>query len=166
VPDEGVKWTPDEQFRKFREFEASHPLLAGKKIVDSVADPSIWDSSRGESVADTAAKHGIYFTPGDNARVNGWMQLRYRMQFDSNGYPRLYVFNTCKSVRRVVPLMLFSETHPEDLDTKLEDHILDSLRYRAMSNQVRPIIKKDPEIIMSDPLNQFTNNKNVLVRGY
>lgn len=166
VPDEGVKWTPDEQFRRFREFEEAHPLLAGKTIVDSVADPSIWDRSRGESVADTAIKHGIYFSPGDNARINGWMQLRYRLQFDDNGYPRLYFFNTCKAARRVIPLMLFSETHPEDLDTKMEDHILDSLRYRAMANQVLPIVKKEPEIIMSDPLNQFSKNKNVLVRGF
>lgn len=166
VPDEGVKWTPDEQFRRFREFEEAHPLLAGKKILDSVADPSIWDKSRGESVADTAIKHGIYFTPGDNARINGWMQVRYRLQFDDNGYPRIYFFNTCKAARRVIPLMLFSETHPEDLDTKLEDHILDSLRYRCMANQVLPIVKKEPEIIMSDPLNQFNKNKNVLVRGF
>jgi hypothetical protein len=62
--------------------------------------------------------------------------------------------------------MLFSETHPEDLDTKMEDHILDSLRYRCMANQVLPIVKKEPEIIMSDPLDQFRNSKNVLVRGY
>lgn len=166
VPDEGVKWTPDQQFRYFREFEDSHPQLRGRRIVDSIADPSIWDKSRGESVAETAMKYGIYFSPGDNARINGWMQVRYRMQFDSNGYPRLYFFNTCKAARRVIPLMLFSETHPEDLDTKLEDHICDSLRYMCMSRPIAPVIPTEKEIVFSDPLNQFTNNNRVLVRGY
>ena len=75
TPDEGVKWSPDEQFRKISEFEQQHPWLKGRKIVDSVADPAIWDSSRGESIADTAARYGIYFTPGDNQRIPGWMQV-------------------------------------------------------------------------------------------
>ena len=159
VPDEGVKWTPDEQFRRFREFEDAHPLLRGRRFVDSVADPSIWDTSRGESVAETAQRHGIYFTPGDNARINGWMQVRYRLQFDSNGYPRLYVFDTCKAARRTMPLLLFSETHPEDCDTKMEDHLQDSLRYLCMSRPIAPIITDVKKVILSDPLNQFNRRK-------
>ncbi len=159
VPDEGVKWTPDEQFRRFREFEDAHPLLHGRRFVDSVADPSIWDTSRGESVAETAQRHGIYFTPGDNARINGWMQVRYRLQFDSNGYPRLYVFDTCKAARRTMPLLLFSETHPEDCDTKMEDHLQDSLRYLCMSRPIAPIITDVKKVILSDPLDQFNRRK-------
>ena len=159
VPDEGVKWTPDEQFRRFREFEDAHPLLRGRRFVDSVADPSIWDTSRGESVAETAQRHGIYFTPGDNARINGWMQVRYRLQLDSNGYPRLYVFDTCKAARRTMPLLLFSETHPEDCDTKMEDHLQDSLRYLCMSRPIAPIITDVKKVILSDPLDQFNRRK-------
>ena len=53
---EGVKWTPDDQFRKVREIENTHPWLKGRKITDSIADPAIWDSSRGESIAQTAAR--------------------------------------------------------------------------------------------------------------
>lgn len=64
TPNEGVKWSPDEQFRRIREVEDTHPWLKGRKIVDSVADPAIWDASRGESIAETAARYGIYFTPG------------------------------------------------------------------------------------------------------
>jgi hypothetical protein len=124
TPDEGVKWTPDEQFRRIAELERSHPWLKGRKIVDSVADPAIWDSSRGESIAETASRYGVYFSPGDNERIAGWMQVHYRLQFDENGYPRMYFFKNCAAARRTVPLMMYSETHPEDLDTKLEDHCL------------------------------------------
>lgn len=166
TPDEGNKWTPDEQFKYIADLERQHPMLAGRKIVDSVADPAIWDGSRGESVAETAMRYGIYFTPGDNERIAGWMQFHYRLQFDRNGYPRMYFFNTCETSRRTIPLMMYSETHPEDINTKLEDHCPDEIRYMCMSRPIKPIIAEEKQIVMSDPLNQFSKNKNVLVRGF
>ena len=159
TPDEGVKWSPDEQFRRISEFEREHPWLKGRKIVDSVADPAIWDQSRGESIAETAARYGIYFTPGDNNRIPGWMQVHYRLQFDGNGYARMYVFNNCKAFIRTMPLMMYSETHPEDLNTKLEDHCPDEVRYMCMSRPVEPIVHTDPKPIISDPLNMFTEKQ-------
>lgn len=164
TPDEGVKWSPDEQFRKIRELEQEHPWLNGRKIVDSVADPAIWDCSRGESVAETAARYGIYFSPGDNNRIPGWMQVHYRLQFDQNGYSRMYVFNNCKAFIRTMPLMMYSETKPEDLDTKLEDHCADEVRYMCMSRPVKPIIPVERKSIVSDPLNQFSEQQ--LKRGW
>ncbi|MBR5594021.1 MAG: phage terminase large subunit [Bacteroidaceae bacterium] len=159
TPDEGVKWSPDEQFRRICEFEREHPWLKNRKIVDSVADPAIWDSSRGESIAETAMKYGIYFSPGDNERIPGWMQVHYRFQFDDNGYPRMYFFNNCKAAIRTIPLMMYSETKPEDLDTKLEDHCPDEIRYMCMSRPIQPIVHKAPRTIISDPLNQFTDTQ-------
>ena len=164
TPDEGVKWSPDEQFRRISEFEREHPWLKNRKIVDSVADPAIWDSSRGESIANTAEKYGIYFSPGDNERIAGWMQVHYRLQFDDNGYPRMYVFNNCKAFIRTMPLMMYSETKPEDLDTKLEDHCPDEVRYMCMSRPVTPIVPVERVDIISDPLNQFSAKQRR--RGY
>lgn len=166
TPDEGNKWTPDEQFKYIADLERQHPLLKGRKMIDSIADPAIWDRSRGESVAETAMRYGIYFTPGDNERVAGWMQFNYRLQFDKNGYPRMYFFNTCETSRRTIPLMMYSETHPEDIDTKLEDHCPDEIRYAVMSRPIKPIIAEEKQIIFSDPLDQYKNSKNILVRGY
>lgn len=155
TPNEGVKWTPDEQFRKVREIENTHPWLKGRKITDSIADPAIWDSSRGESIAQTAARYGIYFTPGDNARIPGWMQVHYRLQMDKWGRSRMYVFSNCKAFIRTIPLMMYSTTHPEDLDTSLEDHVADEVRYMCMSRPVKPIAKVETKTIFSDPLDQF-----------
>lgn len=159
TPDEGVKWSPDEQFKRIREFENEHPWLKGRKIVDSVADPAIWDSSRGESIAETAARYGIYFTPGDNQRIPGWMQVHYRLQFDENGYARMYVFKNCQAFIRTIPLMMYSDTKPEDLDTKLEDHCPDEVRYMCMSRPVSPIISVENTPVISDPLNQFAEKQ-------
>ena len=159
TPDEGVKWSPDEQFKRISDFERQHPWLKDRKIVDSVADPAIWDSSRGISIAETAEKYGIYFSPGDNQRIPGWMQVHYRLQFDQNGYARMYVFNNCKAFIRTMPLMMYSETQPEDLDTKLEDHCPDEVRYMCMSRPISPIIPVETKTIISDPLNQFTDKQ-------
>lgn len=155
---EGVRWTPDQQFRKIRETETTHPWLKGKNIT-GVADPAIWDSSRGESIAETAARYGVYFTPGDNNRIPGWMQCHYRLQFDENGYSRMYVFSNCKAFVRTVPLMLYSSTQTEDLDTKLEDHVCDEWRYMCMSRPVKPIVPVKQKDILSDPLDQFKNKR-------
>ena len=155
TPDEGVKWTPDEQFRYFAEIERQHPLLKGRKIVDSVADPAIWDCSRGESIAETAGRYGIWFTPGDNERVAGWMQVHYRLAFDKNGYPGMYFFDTCQAAIRTLPLMTYSQTKPEDLDTKLEDHCPDEIRYMCMSRPIKPSGETGKgQGIFFDPLEQ------------
>ena len=152
-PNVGLRWTPDEQFRRISEMEREHPWLRGKHI-EGVADPAIWDASRGESVADTAARYGVWFSPGDNKRVPGWMQVHYRLQFDENGYARMYVFDTCRDFIRTMPLMVYDRHRAEDLDTELEDHIADETRYMCMSRPVGPVRKeeKKPELRWPDPL--------------
>ena len=160
TPNEGVKWTPDEQFRQIAQMEREHPWLKGRRIT-GVADPSIWDPSRGPSTAEVAAQHGILFTPGDNARIDGWMQCHYRLQFDEDGYPRMYVFSNCAGFRRTVPGLMYSETKPEDLDTDGEDHIADEWRYMCMSRPIKPVLPKIPPVLYtSDPLNTLTDSIN------
>ena len=155
VPNEGMKWTPDQQFSEIARVEREHPWLMGKNIL-GVADPAIWDASRGESVAHTAARYGIYFTPGDHERIAGWMQCHYRLQFDEHGYPRMYVFEGCKGFLRTIPLMMYDAHKVEDLDTSLEDHIADEWRYMCMARPVKPMKPVEQKVILNDPLNQFT----------
>ena len=71
----------------------------------------------------------------------------------------MYVFNNCKAFIRTIPLMMFSETHPEDLDTKLEDHCPDEVRYMCMSRPVSPIMHVDQKPIVYDPLNQLSDKQ-------
>lgn len=139
-----------------QKIEREHPLLAGKQI-SGVADPAIWDASRGESVAETALKHGITFTPGDNKRIPGWMQMHYRLQFDENGKARMYIFNTCRAAIRTIPLMMYSTTNAEDLDTDLEDHVCDDIRYFLMTRPISAMVKSAGRQIRDDPLNQLVD---------
>lgn len=154
TPNDGLKWTPDRQFEEIARIEREHPWLKGREIT-GVADPAIWDASRGESIADVAVKYGVYFTPGDHQRIPGWMQCHYRLQFDENGYARCYVFDNCKGFIRTVPLMMYDEHKPEDLDSDLEDHICDEWRYMCMSRPVEPIRPVERRTVLSDPLDQF-----------
>ena len=130
-PNEGVKWTPDRIFSEIHRIETEHPYLKGR-VIHGVADPSIWDQSRGEAIVEMAARHGVYFSPGDNKRIPGWMQVHYRLRFDENGYPLMYVFENCNAFRRTMPLLQFSRTNPEDLDSDGEDHVADETRYMCM----------------------------------
>lgn len=150
-PDEGVRWTPDKQFAEMRRIEDTHPWLKGRDI-QGVADPAIWDSSRGESIYETALKHRIYFTKGDNRRIPGWMQMHYRLSFDEEGYPMMYVFNTCRAFLRTVPALLFSECEVEDLDTRQEDHVADECRYFCMSRPIPPRRSEGDRKPQDDPL--------------
>lgn len=154
TPNEGVKWTPDKQFEEIHKTEMQHPWLKGKNIL-GVADPAIWDASRGESVADTAARYGVFFTPGDNERIAGWMQCHYRLQFDEDGYPRMYVFNTCRAFIRTIPTLIYDEHRAEDLDTKMEDHVADEWRYFCMSRPIKPIRAVKEQRILFDPLDMM-----------
>ena len=94
-----------------------------------VADPAIFDKSRGDSVADQMApgymgrRQGVLFSKGDHARIPGLMQVHERLRFDENGRPKLQIFNTCKEFIRTVPTLPYSMKKPEDIDSDAEDHI-------------------------------------------
>ncbi len=137
TPNEGVKWTPQQVFAEIARVEREHPYLKGRHI-EGVADPAIWDASTGESIAETAQSCGVFFSPGDHRRIPGWMQCHYRLAFDQNGIPMMYVFRTCEAFIRTVPLMVFDKNHVEDLDSTLEDHVCDEWRYLCMARPIKP----------------------------
>lgn len=151
TPDEGVRWSPDRQFAEIRRVEDTHPWLKGRDI-RGVADPAIWDASRGESIYETALKYRLYFQRGDNRRIPGWMQMHYRMSFDDQGYPMLYVFRNCRAFLRTVPALVYSDVSPEDVDTTQEDHAADEARYFCMSRPIPPRRRETAARVADDPL--------------
>ena len=70
------------------------------------------------------------------------MQCHYRLQFDENGLPMMYVFDSCKAFIRTIPLLIYDEHRPEDLDTALEDHVADEWRYLCMDRPIAPGTKQ------------------------
>lgn len=151
-PDEGIKWPPEKVFAEIARIESEHPYLKGKHIT-GVADPALWKAETGESFAEKAAKAGVYFNKGDNSRITGWMQCHYRLMFDADGYPKMYVFNTCRDFIRTIPLLCYDEHKVEDLDTSMEDHAADEWRYFLMTRPIVPEVPEKETRLLMDPLN-------------
>ncbi|MBP1555589.1 MAG: phage terminase large subunit, partial [Oscillospiraceae bacterium] len=131
--DTGIKLTPVQISDGILERE--EPEIRDNLRVLRTADPSIFDKSRGFSVADQMAPgyqgrtKGVLFDKGDNTRIAGKMEVHERMRFDEEGRPGMYIFNTCKDWIRTVPNLPYDEKKREDVDTDAEDHDYDAMRY-------------------------------------
>lgn len=136
-PNEGVKWTAERVFSEIHKFETEHPWLSGRQII-GVADPAIWAADGGESIERVASRNQVFFQKGDHQRIPGWMQCHYRLQFDENGKPMMYVFENCAAFRRTVPLLQYDRHRVEDLDSSGEDHVADEWRYICMARPIAP----------------------------
>ena len=114
--------------------------------IDRVADPAIFDRSRGDSVAQLMepqdGQGGVYFRPGENNRMAGKMELHERLRFDGEGKPKLYVFSTCRDFIRTLPALPYSLRAVEDVDSDAEDHIYDETRYFCMARPMKAKEKK------------------------
>ncbi len=135
-PDTGLKLTVEQVAAGINERTPE-----GEKISYSVADPAIFAEDGGPSFANrfAASPYNVYFSRADNKRVprhgavGGWDQMRSRL-IGEDGRPMLYFFATCYDSVRTTPALQHSQTNPEDLDTKMEDHAADECRYACMSN--------------------------------
>lgn len=148
-PDTGLMLTArqitDGILEREKEFETAENIH-----VNRFADPSIFDKSRGESIAEqmapTSQRPGVTLLAGDNARIAGKMQLHERLRFDEEGRPMIYIFNTCDQFIRTVPTLPYNmgkKGKTEDVDTDAEDHAYDDTRYFLMA---RPMpLRRTPD---------------------
>lgn len=156
----GLQLTVQEIAEGIKERERANPFLNGKKI-HGIADPAIWGKTTGESIAEMFEKSDIYFDKGDHTRLAGLMQFHYRLAFDKNGYAKFYVFKECKHFIRTIPILIYDDKNVEDIDTDLEDHIYDAVRYVFMEHpinrreNIKRYTEKDP-LPPDDPLNILT----------
>lgn len=140
-PNKGVSQDPVQIAAAIREVEMTEPLLKGRDIL-GIADPSIFDKSRGNSIANMMSDHPHYVTwsPADNTRLAGLAQCHYRLRFREDGDPMFQVFDTCRGFIRTVPSLVYDEHRVEDVDTSMEDHIYDEWRYVMMESPISPAL--------------------------
>jgi len=106
------------------------------------------------SEADIFAENGLYCIQANNARVNGWNNMKEYMYFDMNTdrrtHPKLRIFASCKDSIRTLPGLIHSDTKPEDMlkpgpenhkPDHITDHCADDIRYFLM----HAITSKPPE---------------------
>ena len=149
----GVELTPREIAEGIVDRE--HDEQANNLSIDRIADPAIFDRSRGDSVADQmrpdAGRKGVIFRRGDNTRLAGKMQVHERMRFREDGKPMMYIFSNCHDWLRTVPTLPYSQTKLEDVDTAAEDHAYDDTRYFLMSRPLTPKRAVPPKPRVFDP---------------
>jgi hypothetical protein len=115
----------------------------GQTIEYGVADPSIYISNGGPSIAELMVVEGCAWFKGDNARQPGWEQLRMRLNQDN---PLIFFHESCEATIRTLPYLQHNERNNEDLDTDAEDHAADETRYMCMSRAMVVDKKKPPSI--------------------
>lgn len=99
------------------------------------ADTSIWEVRDGTSIGAQLNRFGCHWTKaykGSGSRIAGWAIIRQMLGAAKRGElesPHLYFFEQAEHHIRTLPIMQRDKKKPEDIDTDLEDHIMDSLRY-------------------------------------
>ena len=102
-------------------------------------------------------RQGVVFNKGDHARMAGKMQVHERLRFDETGKPMMYIFSNCKAFIRPIPLLMYDEHKPEDINTKQEDHVADECRYMCMANPMKPQRPVEKKVQVFDPLSSDEN---------
>lgn len=141
TPNVGCRHTNEEICRRVIEIEAGligRLMQPGHTVYDGPADASIFDVINGDSYADEMARNGVIWIPsykGKGSRVQGWERLRSMLlaaKRNDREKPGFYVFNTCRSWIRTVPVLPRDDKNPDDVDTEAEDHTGDMTRYRLL----------------------------------
>ena len=150
APNVGLRLSAEEVAKGIREHE-----LGDEPTTYGVADPAIFASDGGPSIAERMSNAGVRLRPADNKRVGklgvaqGWDHVRHRLVGDE-GAPMIYVFSTCSALIRTLPTMQHDPRRPEDMDTTGEDHACDALRYGVTSRPWLPAPRElDPVVSMN-----------------
>ena len=151
-PNTGVMWSPSEIANGMADLLADE-FREGLRVT-GIADPAIWDQSRGISVEEQIRKvySGVIFRKGDNTRLDGKMQLHERFKYDADGRPSIYIFNTCRDFIRTIPALTYDDHKVEDIDTAGEDHIYDETRYFLMARPIAPRRNVEKPVRRYNPL--------------
>lgn len=117
-----------------------------KGKVTHILSPDCWSKKpdyqgggQGKSTAEVFAECGIgNLQKGDPSRILKVRQFHERLRIPvgengTEGMPMMVVYNTCQDFIRTIPALTQDINKPEDVDTKLEDHIYDEAALLCMS---------------------------------
>lgn len=162
-PNVGTKETVEEVAAKIKALQ-----VPGESISYRVIDPATFASQSGPSIAETFIREKLWFEPADNKRVanagspGGHQQMRSRLKGNADGHAMIFFFENCLHTIRTIPVLQHDARNPEDIDTDMEDHAYDSVRYGAMS---RPWIADRP-VERPKQINTALPTFDQLVAGY
>ena len=152
-----IEVTPDNKVFCYRELygKEKHPMewaelihkMTTEEVTMSLGDPSMWtrnpmswNNPSTQMYSDRSIANALIgdvsrplvpnLQPANNDRVNGWRNIAQLMHYSNDVNPNFYIISgTCPNLTRTIPDMICDAKRPEDIDTTLEDHIMDALRY-------------------------------------
>lgn len=136
-PNEGLKQSDSATAQGVLKREQEMRIEASVK--PGPADNAIFDEVNGDSPAKIQERHKVRWERSDKSpgsRKRGWSVMRERLRAsmaERMEEPGLFVFSTCRQFIRTVPVLPRSDTDPDDVDTKAEDHVGDETRYRVLA---------------------------------
>ena len=104
--------------------------------IPGVLDTAAWNKTgyTGPTIGQELNQLGCGFRPADKNRIAGKIQIHERLKVTSTtGRPKLQFFKTCKNIVRELETIPLSKSNSEDVDTTVDDHAYDALRYGLMS---------------------------------
>ena len=116
---------------------------SSEKLQAVILDPSMFSKvnvkgTRVDSIADDwkdRFSSSTQVVKGNNDRIPGWRLMRELLDWTATPSgellipPRLVFFRTCHNAIRTIPLLIVSKGNVEDINTDMEDHSADALRY-------------------------------------
>jgi len=135
TPDAGDGATSKEIAERVKEKDKKIQEFHGIKVHSGPADTQIYEVRDGTSIAARMARERVVWKKaykGSGSRVAGWdiMRTRLKSALDKKmEAEHLYFTIKARHHIRTLPLMQTDEKKMEDIDSKLEDHAMDSCRY-------------------------------------
>lgn len=107
----------------------------------------------GPSVIDSMRRMGVWWSKGNNDRVNGLAQVTSRIQrrvgtppkagVADKRQPMLRFMKRCKKSIETIPALPMDPNDNRDIDTNSDDHWYDAVRYACMAKVLKPEKPKD-----------------------
>ncbi len=116
----------------------------GEAIAYTVANPQIFETEGGPSIAERMMRRKLSMFAADDTKLeslghlSGWDALRLRLG-DAENPPAIFCFNSCADSVRTIPALQHDRASPEEIDDESETHAADEWRFACMS---RPWIPK------------------------
>jgi hypothetical protein len=126
-------------------------------------DPSMWKRSTNENVTSSAivyAQNGCWIRPGDNDRLGGKRKVDRLLGNLADGQPGIWITENCVHLIRQLELLVYDPLRTEDVNTRMEDHAYDALRYLLTSAREYRAAD-DKKILTPDDINPFLNLERI-----
>ncbi len=135
--DTGLRQTDEEIAERIIEHERKNGI---EGQITRLCDPTCFNKKadyrgggQGPSTAEVFARMGLSLSPGDPARKLKIRQFNQRLRVVPGEMPMLVVYPCCTEFIRTIQLLQIDPHDPEDIDTRMEDHIYDEACHAVMA---------------------------------